>query len=290
VVFGALAENSVDPRATQVFGEGANDNTRGACSPHPRIFPLIDSYQFSRILLGLLALVFSSSAFSAGIDDANKLFQTGDFSAAATAYQKVVDTEGPSAAVLYNLGNSHYRLGHYGPAILAYERAKLLAPRDPDLQANLNLARKAATVFDKSALDPRLEAVVGYLSMNEWSWLIVGAALWIGVLSVAAGLVRISNPVARRVALASMVFSAILIAAGTAALVLRRDEAGRGIVLSKDAAVLLSPFEKAETVGTPGAGRIVRMGEKNGGYFYVTVPGTELHGWMLETDVAAIVP
>jgi hypothetical protein len=34
VVFGALAENSVDFRATYVFGEGAKDNTRGrVCSP-----------------------------------------------------------------------------------------------------------------------------------------------------------------------------------------------------------------------------------------------------------------
>lgn len=246
--------------------------------------------KFSRILFGLLALVFSSSAAFAGIDDANKLFQSGDFSGAANAYQKIIGAEGPSAAVLYNLGNSHYRLGQYGPAILAYERAKLLAPRDPDLQANLNLARKAATVFDKSSLDPRLEAVAGYLSLNEWSRLVAGAALWMGVLSVLAGVVRISNPVARRVALASIVFSVVLIAIGTAALVLRRDEAGRGIVLSKDAAIRLSPFEKAETVGTPGAGRIVRMGAKNGGYFYVDVPGTELHGWMFETDVASIVP
>ncbi|MEO5712670.1 MAG: tetratricopeptide repeat protein [Luteolibacter sp.] len=242
--------------------------------------------KFSRILFGLLAMV--SFATAAGIDEANKLFQSRDFAGAVSGYQKIAATEGPSAAVFYNLGNSHYRLGQYGPAILAYERAKLLAPRDPDLQANLNLARKAATVFDKSALDPRLEAVVGYLSLNEWSWLVAGAALWIGVLSVVAGVVRISKPVARRLSLGSIVFSGILIAAGTTALVLRRDEAERGVMLSKDAAIRLSPFEKADAVGTPGAGRIVRMGAKNGGYFHVEVPGTELRGWVSETDVARI--
>ncbi len=245
--------------------------------------------KFPRILLGLLTLVFSTAGAFAGIGEANKLFQSGDFPAAASAYQKIIDVDGPSAAVLYNLGNSHYRLGQYGPAILAYERAKLLAPRDPDLQANLNLTRKAATVFDKSALDPRLEAVVGYLSLNEWSWLVAGAALWIGVLSVAAGVVRISNPMTRRLAWGSIVLSGFLIATGATALALRRDEAARGIVLSKDVPILLSPFEKAETVGTPGAGRIVKMGVKNGGYFHVEVPGTELRGWMLETDVAGIV-
>ena len=242
------------------------------------------------MLIGLSALLIGATTAFADIGDANKLFQAGDFSAAANAYQKVIDADGPSAALLYNLGNSQYRLGQYGPAILSYERAKLLAPRDPDLLANLTLARQAATVFDKGSFDPRLEAVLTYLSLNEWSWLVAGAGLWIGALSVVVGVVWIVNPVTHRLMLASIVFSGILIAAGTAALVLRRDEAERGIVLAKDAAIRLSPFEKAETIGTPGAGRIVRMGEKKGGYFYVDVPGTELHGWMSETEVAAIVP
>ncbi|MEO7099897.1 MAG: tetratricopeptide repeat protein [Luteolibacter sp.] len=248
---------------------------------------------FSKLLFSLLALIASASMAvagnPAGFDDANKLFQSGDFSAAATAYQKCIDTDGPSAALLYNLGNSQYRLGQYGPAILAYERAKLLTPRDPDLIANLNLARKTATVFDKGSFDPRFEAVLTWLSRNEWSWLVVGAALWIGTLSVVCGVVRISSRGMRRVMIGSMVFAGLLIAAGTTALTLRRDEDTRGIVLSKDAAVHLSPFEKAEAIGTPGAGRIVHMGEQNGGYFYISVPGTELHGWMAEKDVEMIV-
>ena len=245
---------------------------------------------FSRMLLGLSALLISATTAFADIGDANKLFQAGDFSAAADAYQKVIESDGSSAALLYNLGNSQYRLGQYGPAILSYERAKLLAPRDPDLLANLTLARKAATVFDKGSFDPRLEAVLTWLSLNEWSWLVVGAAIWIGVLSVMGGVVRLSRPATRKFAAASLVFASLIILAGATALFLRRDERTRGIVLSKDAAIRLSPFEKAETIGTPGAGRIVHVGEKNGGYFYITVPGTELHGWMAGADVARITP
>ena len=249
---------------------------------------------FSKLLFSLFALLVSASMAVAGnptgFDDANKLFQSGDFSGAATAYQKCIDTDGPSAALLYNLGNSQYRLGQYGPAILAYEQAKLLTPRDPDLVANLNLARKTATVFDKGSFDPRFEAVLTWLSRNEWSWLVVGAALWIGALSVVCGVVRISSPGTLRLIFGSIAFAGLLLLAGATALILRRDESARGIVLSKDAAVHLSPFEKAENIGTPGAGRIVRMGEKSGDYFYINVPGTELHGWMSGKDVAMIIP
>ena len=246
-----------------------------------------------RMLSGLLALCISATTLfaekSGSFDQANQSFQSGDFAAAASAYQQDINANGPSAALLYNLGNSQYRLGQYGPAILSYERAKLLTPRDPDLLANLNLARKAATVFDKGSYDPRLGAVLAWLSKNEWAWLVVGSALWLGAISVFGGALRMICPATRRAMIGSTIIAGVFIAAGVTALFLRRHEDTRGIVLSKDAAVHLSPFEKAEAIGTPGAGRIVWMGEKNGGYFYISVPGTELHGWMAEKDVEMIV-
>jgi hypothetical protein len=61
-------------------------------------------------------------------------------------------------------------------------------------------------------------------------------------------------------------------------------------VLTENAAVLLSPFETAESLGTTGPGRIVRILEANDGFRYVEVPGTNLRGWMDGDDVAAIQP
>lgn len=245
-----------------------------------------------RVLLSIILTWFAVTACVSAVtsfDDANRLFASGDFAKASESYQKLIDENGPSVALYYNLGNSEYRLGHFGPAILAYERAKLLAPRDPDLIANLNLAKKAATVFDKGRFDPRIDAVLNWLSLNEWSWLVVAAALWIGVFSLLFGLVKGGNKISRRLAASSMVVAGLLIIGGGTVLVLRRDEGARGIVLTKDAAVHLSPFEKAESIGNPGAGRIVQMGVQTGGYIYVDVPSTDLHGWMDGKEVEEIV-
>ena len=63
-----------------------------------------------------------------------------------------------------------------------------------------------------------------------------------------------------------------------------------GVVLSQNASVRLSPFEKAESLGTPGTGKMVRLGAKSGDFQYVEVPGTHLRGWLSNEDVAAIVP
>lgn len=238
-----------------------------------------------KLFLGLLCSAMAAlPLFANGLDPANQQFKAGEFAGAAASYEKVLTDEGPSAAVFYNLGNSYQQLKQYGPAILAYERARLLTPRDPDLLANLALARKAATAFEGPLHHPWIDAVINRLSRNEWSWLVVGAALFLGVLALVCGAVKVS----RKGVLIAAGAAALIIAASSAALFLRRGEAVRGVVLSESATVHLSPFEKAESLGTPGPGRIVRLGAKSGDFQYIEVPGASLQGWLASKDVAAI--
>ncbi len=235
----------------------------------------------------LLLSVWQASAMT--LEEANRRFDAGDFSGAVLGYQELLAENGPDAAVYYNLGNSHQRLKQYGPAILAYERARLLKPRDPDLTANLELARKAATAFEEPGMNARLAAVLSYLSRDEWSWLVGGGALLLGVLAVARGAVvwprRFNVP-----ALVVSGFAGLAIVAGSTALWLRRDEVRRGIVLPEKASVLLSPFEKAEAIGTVAAGRTVRLGESKGSFRYVEVPASTLRGWVSGKDVEPVQP
>lgn len=242
----------------------------------------------------LICLVLGSSAvFAAGtatFGEANQRFKTGEFAAAAAAYEQVLTSEGPRAAVFYNLGNSYQNLKQYGPAILAYERARLLTPRDPDLLANLALARKAAAAFEETGLHPRLDAVLNYLSRNEWSWLVAGAAWFLGGLALVCGVVPLPRRWLRQLVLTAAGLACLTLTSGATALYLRRAEASRGIVLSENATVRLSPFENAETLGTPGPGRLVHMRRTSGNFHYIEVPGTKLCGWMANSDVAAITP
>lgn len=239
------------------------------------------------LLLGLLCLFLGTPAlFANDFDQANQQFKAGDFAGAAASYEKILAAEGPRATVFHNLGNSYQQLKRYGPAILAYERARLLTPRDPDLLANLALARKAAAVDEEPGIHPPLDAVLNYLSRNEWSWLVAGGALFLGVLAVACGVVKLP----RQWVAGPACLAGFCIIAGATALYLRRAEASRGVVLSGDAAVRLSPFEKAESLGTPGVGRIVRLGARSGDFQYIEVPGASLSGWMAGKDVAAIAP
>lgn len=239
-------------------------------------------------LIGLLYLFFGGNAvFATAFDDANQQFKSGDFAGAAAAYEKTLADEGPRATVYFNLGNSYQSLKQYGPAILAYERARLITPRDPDLLANLALARKAATAFEESGRNPRVEAAINYLSRNEWSWLVAGAAVFLGGLAVVCGAVRLPQRARLGAKVASGV-AGLAIVVGVTALYLRRDEASRGIVLAENATVRLSPFEQAEVLGTPGPGRTVHLGATNGDFRYAEVAGTNLRGWLAAKEVGAI--
>jgi hypothetical protein len=81
---------------------------------------------------------------------------------------------GYSAAGLYNLANAYARTGKPGFAVLNYERARLLDPNDPDVEANLRHVRETAglapaslTRFDRVAriASPQALAWIGVLGL-----------------------------------------------------------------------------------------------------------------------------
>jgi len=74
-------------------------------------------------------------------DQANRLYQQGEYSEALENYLHIVDSGLESGVLYFNIGNAYFKLGDLGHSILYYERAQRLLPRDADVRANLELAR-----------------------------------------------------------------------------------------------------------------------------------------------------
>jgi tetratricopeptide (TPR) repeat protein len=73
---------------------------------------------------------------------ANAAYAKRHYQRAIALYQKI-DTQGyQSGPLFFNLGNAYYKTGAIGRAVLYYEKARRLMPRDADLQANLTYALK----------------------------------------------------------------------------------------------------------------------------------------------------
>jgi tetratricopeptide (TPR) repeat protein len=72
---------------------------------------------------------------------ANALYKDGQYAAAATEYEQLLQSGAISGNVYFNLGNAYVKAGEKGKAILNYERARRFMPSDPDVAANLGYAQ-----------------------------------------------------------------------------------------------------------------------------------------------------
>ena len=73
---------------------------------------------------------------------AGKYYDTKKYDQAIEIYQEILKNKNESAEIYYNMGNAYYKSGKFTQSIIQYERAKLLAPNDDDIQFNLNLAKR----------------------------------------------------------------------------------------------------------------------------------------------------
>ena len=76
------------------------------------------------------------------LQEADRAYREAQYQAAQDGYLRLLRNEGATGHLLYNLGNTAFRLNQTGRAILYYERARLLLPRDADLAYNLGRARE----------------------------------------------------------------------------------------------------------------------------------------------------
>ncbi len=82
--------------------------------------------------------------------NANAAYEAGDHAQAVGLYQTLLRHGYEDGHLHYNLGNAYLRGGELGRAIAAYRRGQVFLPRDQDLSANLEFARKST----KDAIGP----------------------------------------------------------------------------------------------------------------------------------------
>ena len=101
-------------------------------------------------------------------DQANTLYQQEQYQQAAETLEVLVNKNQANSELYYNLGNAYYRLRQPGRAILNYERALRLSPRDGDTRYNLAFVRSQLNL---SQSDSMFDIITGWLagifSLNE---------------------------------------------------------------------------------------------------------------------------
>ena len=105
---------------------------------------------------------------------AGAAYEAGRYADAQAGWERLGAEQGLTAALCYNLGNASFRLGHRGLAIVWYERARRLAPRDEDIRYNLAVMRSALQDESPSGW----ETADRVLPPTELAW-VLAALLWV---------------------------------------------------------------------------------------------------------------
>ncbi|MCF7825107.1 MAG: tetratricopeptide repeat protein [Candidatus Marinimicrobia bacterium] len=93
----------------------------------------------------LISLLMLSTVFAVDVEglmaQGNSFYEKGDFKSAISSYEKILKTDMVSTALHYNLGCAYFSQKEYGKAILQFEKARQLSPRDPDVLHNLEYSK-----------------------------------------------------------------------------------------------------------------------------------------------------
>jgi tetratricopeptide (TPR) repeat protein len=203
--------------------------------------------RFTAILILLAGLALRARAdVTAEFNDANNLYAQGKFADAAAAYEKIAADGRVSPALLFNLGNAAYKSGQIGRAIAAYAKAERLAPRDPDVRANLQFARSEISGGD--SVGPNwCDRTLGRLTLNEWAVLAsVFFWVWLGLLAAREWKPAL-RPALRQLTLLAGI-GAVALWLGTGTLWFARHANPRAVVVGHDAAVRGGPLDDAQSV------------------------------------------
>jgi tetratricopeptide (TPR) repeat protein len=217
---------------------------------------------------------------------ANQAYKEGKFQDAAKGYGKLLDAGHKSGDLYYNLGNAELRRGELGRAILAYERARILMPRDADLNFNLRYAldqRQDAVQENKGMLATAffwLDAVnmrelfLTFAGLNVIFWMMV--------------LLRLFNR--SDLAYYLLLIVAIMWAIGGISFGLKWYQAetdDRAIVLPKEVSILAGPDDRETVLFKLHSGTFVHQERSEDGWALVRLTGDK-RGWTKDRNVERV--
>jgi tetratricopeptide (TPR) repeat protein len=198
---------------------------------------------------------------------ANRLYEEAKYEQAIAEYEKVILQGWESGNIYYNLGNCYFKKGKLGKAILNYEKAKRLIPRDRDLEANYNYALslvKGGTIGVKRVWFRRvIDKILESFNLRELTLFLSGLSIIMGLFLLAIFCLK---EIRKRLLWFLLVFLfvfALVLYATHKKIVLIAKEA---VVIVKNSDAKFEPFERATIHFTLYEGMKVKVISCNNGW------------------------
>lgn len=132
------------------------------------------------LILGLMPVLVLAEDTKQDVlfNTATEAYNNGAYQEAISLYNQILDANLHSAALYYNLGNAHYKLGEIAPSIYFYEKALLLHPGDTEILNNLGFAQNmtldSIRPLPQTVLHGIYQSWVYLLRLDSWAYLGIG--------------------------------------------------------------------------------------------------------------------
>ncbi len=251
----------------------------------------------SGVIVGLCLLLTSSLCRAgAGVSGAQELFEhgcdlyeSGQFDEAAQAFESLIKMGLKNSTLYYNLGNSYFKQGNLGKAVVNYRRALLLSPRDRDVKANLELVRSMVGLrdttasFDLSGLAtfPLRTLSPEEIELGFYIFAYAFAFCFVGCLFSGGQAKRVLTRVLIVCAIVTAVFLTLEAASSN-----RLTSHNEGVIVA-DCSLMSGPGKAFEQIGHLRQGVEVKLGARSGVWLEVRLPTGQI-GWVEEEAVELI--
>ena len=237
------------------------------------------------------ASIFASQAETT-MNEANQLYQSKDFEGAIQKYNEILNSGLESPAVYLNLGNSFYRSGKIGLAILNYEKGLKLDPSHEDLNKNIEIV-KAHTV-DRIKEVPKLfivewwEYIISFTTATVLQiivllfYLILLVSITVYFLTRSGGVQRITISSSLVGLVGAIVFSIILFVH-----VQRETSSDNGVVVVNTISVKQSPNESSDDFFVIHEGLKVSVEDDFGDWYKIKLSDGKV-GWLPKNTLEII--
>lgn len=217
---------------------------------------------------------------------AGAAYQTEDYADAINQYQKILKAGWASSAVYYNLGNAYFKKEQLGKAVLHYQRALRLSPRDPDIRANMRFAKASVEYYGNQESQGSVLSWLPYfkkITLDEMAWILIGLFILLGCV-LFIGIVR-QWRLSRMFLWGGVICITFIFHIG--ALVVKVNYLkGQSVILTETKAKF-EPMANATDHFQLGEGMIVKMLKKQYGWIKVLRDDGRI-GWVPERTVEKI--
>lgn len=200
---------------------------------------------------------------------ANSLYEQREYLKASEEYAKILSMDAESGPLYFNIGNTFFKMGKTGYAILAYKKAQRLMPGESDLKSNLAYAESLTEDSALSSMPQNRAAWLFKFPFREYSLNTVSIILIaLYLMLVAMLLAGIISPVFKRrmTILFYPVLIGFLLTLGAFSIRYYNEEIlDHGVVVAKEAECKYEPIDKSNNYFTLKEGQeVLVLNTRNG--------------------------